>query len=325
MDRGASRWLISRPVWGAAVGDIKLFKLDVAGAAEIKAQSVLIEKQLQTVLEKNLEAFLGVRFLASEYATGKTHRGRIDSLGIDENQSPVIIEYKRSQNENVINQGLFYLDWLLDHRGEFELLAIKRLGKVWSGDIDWAGSRLICIAYDFTRYDEHAVAQIDRNIELIRYRRYGPDLMLFELVNPRTGAHGGDIPVTTSKPGAKPGKGPYKTVSERLASSSSDLQGVYHGLRNHLVSLDDVEVKVTKQYVAFRRLKNFASVDVLPQAGKLLVYVKQDPQNVQLEAGFTRDVRSIGHYGTGDLEITITSTDDLERAMPLVMASYADN
>ena len=33
---------------------------------------------------------------------------------IDENNSPVIIEYKRSTNENVINQGLFYLDWLHD-------------------------------------------------------------------------------------------------------------------------------------------------------------------------------------------------------------------
>lgn len=61
-------------------------------------------------MERHLETFLGVRFLATEYETGKTHRGRIDTLGIDENNSPVIIEYKRSSNENVINQGLFYLD-----------------------------------------------------------------------------------------------------------------------------------------------------------------------------------------------------------------------
>ena len=65
---------------------------------------------------------LGVRFLATEYATGKTHGGRIDSLGIDEDNSPVIVEYKRSTGENVINQGLFYLNWLMDHKAEFELL-----------------------------------------------------------------------------------------------------------------------------------------------------------------------------------------------------------
>ncbi len=79
------------------------------------ASAVAIEKALQTLIERNLGALLGVRFLASEYSTGKTHGGRIDTLGIDENGSPVIIEYKRSTNENVINQGLFYLDWLLDH------------------------------------------------------------------------------------------------------------------------------------------------------------------------------------------------------------------
>lgn len=52
--------------------------------------------------------FFGVKFLASEFTT--TNGGRIDSLGIDEDNCPVIFEYKRSTNENVINQGLFYLD-----------------------------------------------------------------------------------------------------------------------------------------------------------------------------------------------------------------------
>jgi hypothetical protein len=63
-----------------------------------------------------MDTLFGVQFLASEYSTGKVHSGRIDSLVLDENGSPVIFEYKRSTNENVINQGLFYLDWLLDHR-----------------------------------------------------------------------------------------------------------------------------------------------------------------------------------------------------------------
>jgi RecB family endonuclease NucS len=54
---------------------------------------------------------------ATEYETGKAHRGRIDSLGLDENGSPVIFEYKRTSNEDVINQGLFYLDWLMNHKG----------------------------------------------------------------------------------------------------------------------------------------------------------------------------------------------------------------
>ena len=140
-----------------------------------------LERSLQTEIERNLESMLGVRFLASEYTTSKLHGGRMDTLGLDENGCPVIIEYKRDTNENVINQGLFYLDWLLDHRGTFELLVQKTLGPHAAEKIDWSSPRLLCIAGGFTRYDEHAVQQIDRNIELIRYRQYGKQLLLFEL------------------------------------------------------------------------------------------------------------------------------------------------
>jgi RecB family endonuclease NucS len=107
------------------VSDIKLFRLG-GTVEELQGKSVAIEKTLQALMEAHLDTFLGVRILESEYSTGKSHAGRIDTLGIDENNSPVIIEYKRSTNENVINQGLFYLDWLLDHRGEFTLPSVHR-------------------------------------------------------------------------------------------------------------------------------------------------------------------------------------------------------
>ena len=86
---------------------------------------------------------------------------------------PVIIEYKRATNENVINQGLYYLDWLMDHKAEFELLVLKRFGQKAADSIEWATPRLLCIAGDFTKYDGHAVQQINRNIELIRYSWFG--------------------------------------------------------------------------------------------------------------------------------------------------------
>ena len=99
---------------GDSVGDIKLFQITNGQVTALVGATETIEKSVQTLLERNLEACLGVRFLASEFTT--THGGRIDTLGLDENGCPVILEYKRSMNENVINQGLFYLDWLMDHR-----------------------------------------------------------------------------------------------------------------------------------------------------------------------------------------------------------------
>jgi len=300
------------------VSDIKLFQINGPEVRELAGQSVAVEKSLQTLTEKHLDAFFGVRFLATEYSTGKTHGGRIDTLGLDENGCPVIIEYKRALNENVINQGLFYLDWLMDHKGEFTLLTLKRLGQQAADSIEWSSPRLMCIAGDFTRYDEHAVQQINRNIELIRYRRYGDALLLFELINATTAkiADTGEAPQE---------KGPkvYKTVSEYLAQTKDDLRDRFEALKAFLLALgDDVQMKTLKFYFAFKRIKNFACVEIRPQTGTLLAYVKVNPDTVPSAEGFLRDVRHIGHFGTGDLEITIDSDETLERAKPFLIQSY---
>src|ERR1700722_6656040 len=152
------------------MSDIKLFAIGESRVAELAGSAVQIEASLQSLFESNLEALLGVRLVAHEYSTGPVHGGRIDTLGLDEDGSPVIIEYKRALNENVINQGLYYLDWLMDHRGDFAVVVQKQLGREAADNIDWSGPRLLCIAGDFTRYAEHAVKQTARNIELIRYR-----------------------------------------------------------------------------------------------------------------------------------------------------------
>jgi predicted transport protein len=304
------------------MSDIKLFHINDDAAQELQGTSIAIEKTLQTLIETHLEVFLGVRFLATEYSTGKTHGGRIDTLGIDENGSPIIIEYKRALNENVINQGLFYLDWLMDHKGEFELHLLKRLGKEVADSIDWSAPRLLCIASDFTKYDEYAVQQINRNIELIRYRRYGNDLILFELVNATTAQTQSNG--NTSDNSVKHKEiAIYKTTTELLEQASPDLRDRFEALKAFLVALgDDVQMKVLKYYFAFRRIKNFACVEVHPQSKRILIFVKVDPSSIQLEKGFTRDVRAIGHYGTGDLEITVQNDDDLERAKSLILKSY---
>lgn len=160
------------------MSDIKLFHIAKNKITELEGKSVSVEKSLQTLIESHLEDFLGIKFLSSEYSTGVKHGGRIDTLGIDENNCPVIIEYKRATNENVMNQGLYYLDWLLDHKAEFQLLVMNKFDKKTSESIEWENARLICIAGDYTKYDSYAVQQINRNIELIRYKKF-EDLLLF--------------------------------------------------------------------------------------------------------------------------------------------------
>ncbi|MCA7888985.1 DUF5655 domain-containing protein [Burkholderia contaminans] len=309
------------------MSDIQLFRLSSGSASELPSQVAKLEKHLQSLIEANMPTFLGVRFLASEFATGKTHKGRIDSLGLDENGCPVIIEYKRHSNENVINQGLFYLDWLLDHQAEFRWLVMEKLGKDVAERIEWIGTRLLCIAADFTRYDEYAVQQIPRNIELLRYKLFGDDLLLLELVNAQSVPDATAVkPVSDiAPPEPETVKPPSKdrSLDEQLTFASTEIRDLYAQTTNCLTALgDDVQEKRLKLYAAFRRLKNFACVIVYPN--RLLVMLKLDPASVTLEDDFSRDVSEIGHWGTGDVELTLRTQADLERAKPLLQRSYIE-
>ena len=258
------------------MSDIKLYRLGAAQVTELAGGAMALEKSLQTVFENNLDALIGVRFLASEFSTNEG--GRMDTLGIDENNSPVVIEYKRSSNENVINQGLYYLDWLMGHRKDFEWLVLEKLGAEVAKAVDWSGPRLICIAGDFGKYDEHAVKQMNRNIALIRYRRFEGDLLLLEQLTSASAKQPNAPVAPAAGSGAKPN---YKTISEHLAEAPQELLDLYHLISDFMLALgDDVEAKTIAYYIAFRRIKNFASVELRNQARKLLVYVKVDPASI---------------------------------------------
>jgi predicted transport protein len=309
------------------LSDIKLFRLDQKDSAvvELTSQFAKLERDLQQLVEKHMETFLGVRFLASEYTT--SNKGRIDSLGLDENGCPVIIEYKRHSNENVINQGLFYLNWFLDHKADFQLLAMKVLGNDIADTIEWGGARLICIASDFNKYDEHAIQLIDRNIELMRYKYFGDDLLLLELVNTQStqSKHQlkSDVPASTGS-----SKTNDKSHSDSLAVANTSLLQLYEAVCDYCDSLgDDAQRKELKLYTAFKRIKNFASFHVLPQKKdeRLVMYLKVEPSSITIEDGFTHDVTNKGHWGTGNLEVVLRTMADLEKAKPLIQLSFDGN
>lgn len=244
-------------------------------------------------------------------------------------RQPGIFEYKRDTNQNVINQGLFYLDWLLDHRAEFQLLIQKEHGADAAANLDWTKPRLICVAGNFTRYDEYAVQQIDRSFELARYRDYDGQLLVLELLTSTEAkaiAAGGGGRDPRASDETTPKTPAERTVNELHQRAPQHLKDLYADLENYLLELgDDVIKKEAKAYYAFRRLKNFACVEVHPHSQNLLVYVKAHLDDVALEPGFTRDVTNIGHFGTGNLEIVIDSGEDIEKAKPLILASYEAN
>lgn len=304
------------------MSDINVFEIKPK-VKELERSSMILEKEIQNLIEQNMEEFFGIRFLATEYPITN---GRMDSLGIDENNCPVIFEYKRSSSENIINQGLFYLDWLLDHKADFQLLVMNTLGKEVAKEIDWSAPCVFCIAKEFTKFDEHAVNQMQRNIKLVKYNKYGEDLILFEHIN---------VPILKKEAISKEKKiKNQKKFSEkedydwenRIRKLPKEKQELYFSIRDYILSKgDDISENYLKSYIAFKKVKNF--ICILPDKNKndIAVLLKLNPEEETLVEGFTRDVKNIGHWGTGDLEVTIQNREDYEKAKPYLDRAYERN
>lgn len=311
------------------MNDLKLFRVVDGRSAEIPGSAVALERHLQRLIEANMEAMLGIRFLASEYATGPRHRGRIDSLGLDENGNPVIVEYKRSNGKAVITQALSYLAWLRDHPHEFESLVKKRLGDEVASLVDWSNPRLVCIAGDFTVHDVNAVEEIGRRIDLVSYRDFGGGLLALQLVASVTGSstphriQTAAVNASSALPVA--GSSTVKSVRQIYENAPESLRELYADLDAILIGHGDVQKEFQLHYIAYRKIKNVATVRFQPRSHTLVVRLTVNPDTVELCKGFTRDVRGIGCLGTGDLEVRIRSQEDLARAGDLVRRSIGEN
>ncbi|MER5760607.1 DUF5655 domain-containing protein [Streptomyces sp. NPDC002082] len=290
---------------------LRLFDVNGGGAVEITARPAELERHLQDVVEGNMELLLGVRFLASEYSTGPVHGGRIDSLGIDENGSPVVVEYKRGRDAGVITQGLFYLSWLVDHKAEFQHLVRDRLGEAAADQVLWSAPRLICVAEDFTRYDVHAVREIRRSIDLVRYSYFGNDLLALE-----------PVASVVADGAVRADRRQRRTAQGDRSAENAGVSDLRAALEELLLGLgDDVSRIDRKQYRAYRTLRNFACVSHGHQQ-EVVVTLRLSPKEIDLVPGFTRDVSEIGHHGTGDLEVRLRTDRDLHRVEPLLRLAY---
>jgi len=282
---------------------------------QVKPTSFQSEKQLQKLFEANLEKLLGVRFIASEFFTGDRQKGRIDTLGLDQDGSPTIIEYKKSSKENVINQGLFYMDWLVDHKGDFAIAAQGILGN--GIDIDWSQPRLILIAESFSEYDKYAVNRIGANIELWTFRCYGEDFLYLDplfTTNPVKGTKASDEGEITDI---------TYTIDYHLKGKNDGIRSLFLALQERIIAIaeeGEILEKPVKTYIGYKHGKNFCEVEV--QSNSLKIWLDIPPEEINDPHGFGRDVSGIGHYGTGDVEVRLSSMEELDKVMALIEQAY---
>lgn len=304
-----------------------LFEIDKNKLNRVGQTNFVKEKVLHSLIEQNLGIVFNCRFVASEYSTSAQHAGRIDSLAISEDNNPVIIEYKKIESSDLINQSLFYLSWLDDHRGDFEVIARKTLGNAVT--IDWSDIRVICIAPNYKKYDLHAVQVMGANIELWSYRLFDNSTIYLEEVfqktvssSPSVGTSAKDPKMVTAgkKAAATRVTATYK-FDEHLAGKPQKVIDLALIIQEFIMGLDPaMEQAPKKYYVAYKIAQNIVCMEI--QKSKIILFLKLDPRKVKGPKGIARDVSKIGHCGTGDLEVTVRSEQEFEAVKPFIEMAY---
>jgi predicted transport protein len=296
-----------------------IFKTTAGKLKKLSILKVDKEKNLQQLLEDNLMEVLDLRFLATEYVT--TFGGRIDTLAVDTGGAPVIIEYKRNKNENVINQALSYLKWLKTQKpGFFEKLMIDKLGKELADKIklDWNNPRVICIAESYTKFDIDTVEVVPLRIELLKYRYYADGIFSLESVTvpseaPKT------QPSSMVKEAADEVAQP-NTLNDLVSKGSPATQALFSDLRERILSLDEgITEKPTAYYVAYKTSNNFA--EILVQKSKLRIHMR--PVEYIDPMGMVTKIPE-GYNWTMNRRVYLESKDDLDYVMGLIEQSYKD-
>ncbi len=267
------------------------------------------EFDLRDFFADNLEHILGVRFLEKEY---QTTDGRIDTLGLDENGTPVIIEYKWKENEEVFAQGLFYLDWLLKNKKHFELLAKNKLGN--EVKINWDQPRVILIAQGFSRYVKAAVQTVN-HVELKTYTLYDGDVLHIE----------NHYSPVSEKNNKKTESIKTKEVNSEydlnyhLNITSSELQKKFSEVREHILQLPSVqEVFGQKTGVTYRTTKSFVRFEFRKTWIQVLL---RDAKYLQDTNKIIKDITS-NEWGYKGI-IKFDAKTDITYLLELIKASYS--
>lgn len=308
-----------------------IFEIDKGKAKRVRLSDFKLEKDLQRLIEDNLETIFNCQLIATEFSTGNIHSGRIDTLAISEDNNPVIIEYKKVASSDLINQSLYYLHWIKDHKGDFQIAANKSLGK--NVDVDWSDIRVICLAPEYKKYDLHAVQVMGANIELWQYKTYENGILNIEEVYKRTATVTSSNQETNDLNGKNPvmveagrkaaltRRTATYTLEEHFEGLNEDMQELFETIRDNIIGLDSsIEETPKKKYIAYKTSQNFACLQA--SKNRIILYLKLDPSQIDPLPKQGRDVREIGHFGTGDFELTIKDLKDFEETKYLINEAY---
>lgn len=297
-----------------------LFQLENKRVKPIYEKTFKKEKDVQQLVENNLTELMNLDFVKTEFAIGKF---RLDTLAYNsETASFVIIEYKKTKNESLVDQGYTYLNIMLEQKAAFvlafnevfpyEIKAIK--------DIDWSQSRVVFISPVFSSYQKGAASNPQLPIDLIQVKSFEKNLIEMEEITKTNyiADHKKENLESVNKLNKE-----IKVYTEEdlISKGNEESQALYHSIKQAILDWDpNIQVKANKHYVSFKRKTNFCDIAIQKKQVKIWLNAKvgdlDDSQNV------FRDVTNIGHYGNGDYEVSIQYDTNVEYILSVIKQAW---
>lgn len=283
----------------------------------LKEKPFKLEREIQSLFESNLTELMNLQLVKSEFSIKNK---RIDTLAYDlQSNAFIIIEYKRSKNISVVDQGFTYLSLMLENKADFIVEYNETLKQnLKRTDVDWSQTRVVFVSTGFTENQKTATNFKDIAIELWEVKRYENNLISVNQIKKSKSAES-IKPITSSNTQLQAVTKEIKVYTEEdhTANKSDDIIELYETFRDAIVNLaDDIEFVPKLDYIAFKKNSNIADICIQRKGLKLWINLKKgildDPKNLM------RDVSNIGHWGNGDYELVVKNTDDLEYIMSLI-------
>ena len=297
---------------------MKIFQQNKSDLKGLKEKPFKLEQEIQKIVENNLDQVSGYQVIKSEF-TIKSNR--IDTLAFDEeNRSFVIIEYKRDRNYSVVDQGVSYLNLMLEYKADFIVeYNESQKNNLKRNEVDWSQSKVIFVAPSFTDFQRQSSNFKDLPIELWEIKRFENEIIVINPVKKSQSAP--SIKQVQTKEDSTIGKVVEEikvyTEEDHLAGKSEEIIELYETYKNAILNLaTDIELFPKKLYIAFKKDKNLADIHVQQKGLKIWINMHKgdldDPKNI------TNDVSRKGHWGNGDYEVTVSDTQNLEYIMSLI-------
>jgi len=298
---------------------VRLFKLSKNEALyEIKEAKIAKEKTLQSITEKNLSLLFGLEFVCSEFSVGYY---RLDTLAFDpETSSFVIIEYKRSENRSVIDQGYAYLGKMLDRKAEFVLKFSNVKNKRYDiNDIDWAQSRIYFVSTAFNNYQLGSLIFNDLPISLWEVKTYHDEHISFRRIDYGSSSASIKKIAPTNAIGKVAKELEVYTEADHIQKANEDIRSLYETVRDSILTRWNLTLVPRKLHLAFKGTTDIVAIEIHKAQLKLTLNVPKGKLMDNLN--IAEDVSSKGKWGNGVYQIIMKDETHLSHILSMIEQS----